>query len=234
MIALFGVSLAAVLFAWALGDGLRHDRVWRGAVLACLVTVAFFLAGIAFIQTAGPSFPEVIAREAQATLGAGGMMGILSGISTATLADQIQREIKVYLPGLLVVMGGMAVLANLAAVRLFPILPASARPPLLRAIRFPPAVTGIYALGMLYVMLAPGGEPILSELLGSAWIICTFLLNVQALSLIWWRLCERRYGWIIQLCAVAGTLLPIVSDVYVLIGILDSLIDFRKRSGTKS
>lgn len=231
---LFFVSLAACLFAWALGDGLNRSRVWRGAVLACLVTVAFLVAGIAAIQAAGPSFLAVIAREVQTTLRAGGILGMLSGTSTANLVDQIERELQVYLPGLLVVMGGLAVLANLAVVRLLSMRCSAARPPLLRAIRFPPAVVGIYAIGLLFVIFGPGNVPVVAELSGSAWIICTFLLNVQALSLIWWRLSRRRYGWIVQLCSVAGAMVPLVSDAYVFIGILDSMIDFRKRSGTKS
>lgn len=229
----FVVALIGV-YAFVLGNGFRKWKLDVMAVIASLVIVLSFLLGIAAMQAAGEPLTTLIHKTLLTAFHATGQIRIVADGSTNQIIRQIMQQVNTYLPGLIVIVSTVITLVDMAVLSFLFQRMQQTHVHVMRNIRFPKYIGGVYVLILLAQLLSAGGNTILVQFIGSAWMIISFLLVVQALSVIWWKLSNYAPGPFLAVVSVLGSLVPVIGYLYVLMGLLDTIFDFRGRSGTKS
>ncbi len=222
------------VYAFTLGAGFRKDKLDRTAVAATLVVVVALILGIAVLQSSGQPLAALIHKSLLTAFHTSGQLRIVANGSTTQIIDQVMQEVTTYLPGLIVIVSVVITLANLAVLGAVLQRTQGPRPHVMRNIRFPKYIGGLYVLILVAQMFSSGGSATFTQFVSSAWIIISFLLVIQALSLIWWKLSHYAFGPFLAALAAVCSLVPVAGYIYVLVGLLDTIFDFRGRAGTRA
>lgn len=216
-------------FSLVLGRGVRAHRPKPAAVNAALVLVGFSFLSLLLLRLSGVNVLSTLFAQIKTALAQNPQLGRMAGLSPAALSQELQRSIQLYFPGFLVIVSILVTLVNLAVVRLAWRSRRSGDP-VLSDIRFPPVVAGAFALAFVLRVLGVGAHSAaVWGIVSNAEVIGDFLLSIQALSLIWWRVRGRPFAALKMGGGFFLWAMPIVGQLFVLIGVLDVVFDFRKR-----
>ncbi|MHB1629249.1 MAG: DUF2232 domain-containing protein [Bacilli bacterium] len=225
------ILLFVSAFSYVLGIGFQKNQVKRALVNATLVATVFFIAGLILMRMSGIAILPLIMTEVKRTLTADPRMTLLGGQSLGSAAKLLQSQVKLYFPGFIVILGGIGTLLNAAVTRVLLNRSDPGSDPVFRYLQFPKIVVGIYLLCFLLLIGDVGrGSVIVSALVNNVFLIASFLMTVQALSLLWFYLQKRALGVWIMLLAVLLSLVSVIGILYLLLGILDVSVDFRSRA----
>ena len=222
------------VYAFTLGIGFRKEKLDLMAVVSTLVVVVGLILGIAVLQSSGQPLTALIHKSLLSAFHTGGQLRIVADGSTTQIIGQVMQEVSTYLPGLIVIVSVVITLANIAVLSVVLQRTQGPRPHVMRNIRFPKYIGGLYVLILVAQLFSSGGSATLVQFVGSAWIITSFLLVIQAISLIWWKLSNYALGAFLAALATVCSLVPVAGYLYVLVGLLDTIFDFRGRAGSKS
>jgi len=213
------VMIAVTGFSGVLAKGFATNRLGQMIPLASLIITGLYLAGLAELKIAGYPVVPFIVRQAT----------FLTGSSALTVNGGILQQVNLYMPGIVILMGVIVTLVQVTLLR-FIYRKQEDKHPVLRHIRFPRSTVLLFAVSLLAMSLPVSqGVTLLSQVVNNVWLITTFLITLQALSLVWWVV-RKRTGSIAWMClALALDLTPLCSELYVLIGVTDILFDVRKR-----
>lgn len=233
---LFAV-FAIVLFAYVLGRGIQSSKPYLAPVHASLALILCILLVLAMGRAAGISVITIITKQVQQAVAGNATWATLSGVSPADLGQLVMAEAKLYLPGLLVILAGGYALVNLAITRwaLVRSRHALATRGILRGLRFPRLILSVYAVSVVFVISGWGSNvPLLWQTVNNLWIITTFLVGLQAVSLGWWFVRTMRMGILIVLGLLILSTVPVVSDLYLVVGAIDIVWNIRTRRMRRS
>lgn len=212
-----------------LGHGFRTNSLRAVIPLATLVIVVYYLLIFVELRLAGYSVASYMSHQALLFMEQSGQSGSLAGTTAADWLLAMEGDVNLYLPTFITIFAVLVTLFEVVVVR-FILRRDNAFQPLFRAIRFPLVVVVLFALSLLCVMAGIGEDlSLFWELVNNLWLISTFLLALQAVSLLWWLLRTRPFAIAIICVAVALMTIPVVVEIYVLAGMTDVMFDIRKR-----
>lgn len=216
-------------FSFILGRGLRTGQMIEATVQAAIVVIALYVVGLAELKFSGVSVANFIAKQADQLLQGSAQNGLLGDASSALISGDLATQVSLYMPGIIVVLALFITLFEVSILRFIKRNDPTVKP-LLRQLRLPRWIVPTFAASLLAMLLNLGNNiPLLWQLLNNVWMITTFLLTLQALSLVWWLLrCRLRYVWVICGLVVLEAV-PAFNELLVIAGLLDILFDVRRR-----
>ncbi len=224
------ILLFVSLFAYVLGVGFQRNQVKRALVNATLVAIAFFIAGLALMRWSGIAILPLIMAEVKKTLAADPQITLLGGQSLGKAVQALQSQVELYFPGFIVIMGGVGTLVNAALTRVLLKKSDSGYEPVFSRLQFPTIVVGIYFFCFVLLIAGSGQGSLFASLVSNVFLIASFLMTIQALSLLWFFLGKRPFGVWIMLLAVMLALVSVIGILYLLLGVMDVIVDFRARA----
>ncbi|MCY0875468.1 MAG: DUF2232 domain-containing protein [Firmicutes bacterium] len=220
-------------FSYVLGRGLKTGRMMEAIVQATLIVITLYVIGLGELRLTGVSIGSYLAKQADQLLQSSASNSLLGTTSSALANGNIAEQITLYMPGIIVVLALFITLFEVAILRFVRRRDPEGKP-ILRQLRVPRFVVPFFAISLLAMLFTIGNNiPLLWELLNNVWMITTFLLTLQALSLVWWLLkCRLRYVWVICGLIVLQAI-PAFSELLVIVGLLDILFDIRARRANR-
>ena len=228
--------LAAAVFSFLLGKGLRQREVGHYAVNATLVWIVFILLLLVIAKWAGINIISLFTHAMVQGVRASPLLQTLESIpNNAQGSAMIVQMVQLVLPGSIVILAVIMTLSNLTVVRFTQTLLRPDTQPVMRYFRLPRSIGLAYVIIVAGVLLGLGSSTgIVSLLVNTAFLLVTFLLSLQATAVLWWIVREKVKAVPVTLLAVIAAfctlfIVIVFEEIFVLFGLVDVVLDIRKR-----
>ncbi len=217
---------------WFLGQGFARKEVGYQIVNATLVWVAFFVALVLLFNASGLNLLSQLTTQMVKEIQSSSFLMALnqSGIQGIDLTTLVATMI----PSVIIVCSILITLTHVVILRIFETARDPQSLPVLRHFKMPKRSAFLYGLVLLIMVFSPSNSDFIGQAVSTVFMVMTFLFALQAMSLLWWLFKEkmRQLPLALQIIiGLAGTFLiiTILLEIFMIIGIIDNIIDLRKR-----
>ncbi|PWI56828.1 DUF2232 domain-containing protein [Sulfoacidibacillus thermotolerans] len=221
-------------FSYVLGKGFQTGRVDRAMVNSVLIFIAFIVLGLALLKWSGIEILPLLMAEVKKAITQNPNIGLLGGAHASQTIAQLIKQVSLYFPSFIVLFAIASTLLDAALVRFLLRRHGDQFQPVFRFLRFPPMLLVIFGASLVILAFQLfTNVSLVWSLANNVFLIAGFLLELQALSFLWWYLRQRAWGFIAFLFLFIVSLIPYISQIYLLLGVLDMVMDFRERLSKK-
>jgi hypothetical protein len=225
-------TLFAAVEGWLLGRGIERKEVGYQIVNSTLIWIAFFLSLILLFNASGLNLLSQLTKQMVNEIQSSSFLMALnqSGLQGIDLTTLISTMI----PSVFIVCSILITLIHVIIVRIWE----TARDPqstsVMRHFKMPKRSAALYGFLILVMVFTPSNSDFVGQAISTAFMVMTFLFALQAMSLLWWLLKEkaRQLPLVVQIIigvAGASLIIIILLEIFMIIGIIDNIIDLRKR-----
>lgn len=227
------VALSVFFMAWVMGDALKNkSRLFAPVITGTLVVVMVELVLLSLLRWQGHDLGQEILRSLEAASRANGPH---QSSQWQAFTRDFKTNFSVLLPGMLCVIGFLLATLNLLGARLILYLglnrDESVLKPFLDDFQLPSGVSVLYlvmtACFMLGMFKQPGWP---AQFARNVALLSGFFMGIQGLASMWRRMRRTpgRFG-ILLLLITAGCLIRLIGQLYILVGLYDTLSYRRRR-----
>ncbi len=221
--------IAVTVTGYILSIGLKNNTLAQSVVYATLVIIAFLLMMLLLLKVSGIFIWPFMAQQIDQALKTELQLGVGSE-SFKSIEDQVLGQIRLNLPAIFVIMAAVAALSNAAVLRVALIKAGKHNESFFRRLRMPKMIAPLFLVSFIGIQVGSGSMYLLIwQLVNNLLIITTFLLSLQTLSLLWWMFGSTKLRLLKWFAAAVFAIVPLIGYVYVIIGLLDVVLDLRTR-----
>lgn len=232
-----GFGWSALLFAlgiyfigWVMGESIASsESPYMPLITGTLVLVMLELVLLALVRFSGTDIYSALTSQINQSLQQDAALFKVNQASLPAIVKSAVDWVRMMIPGLLVVFAFLWAAVNLLLARLILGEKAGPRKPLLSTWRLPNSIVVVYVIALIFAMF--GGfknYSVFAQLVNNTMFLAGFFIGIQGLAFIWRKIGQRktRYVWLVLLL-IASTF-RIVGDLFVLIGLFDSVRTTRR------
>lgn len=227
-----GFGWSALLFAlgiyflgWVMGESImKSDSPYAPLITGTLVLLMLELVLLALIRWSGTDIFAALTNQITLSLQQDQKLLGLSQLSTPDMITTAVQWVRMMMPGLLTIFAFLLATLNLLLARLLLGQKAGPRKPLLSTWRLPNSVVTVYVLALTFGLF--GGlksQPVFWQMINNVMFLAGFLIGIQGVAFIWRRIKERRGGYVWLVLLLLAASIQLVGDIYILIGLFDSV-----------
>ncbi len=222
--------LFVAAFSYVLGNGFRTGHVTRAMINSVLIFITFIVIGLALLKWSGIEILPLLMTEVKRAISENPNMNLLAGGNSGKAIAQLVQQISLYFPSFIVLFGIGGTLLDAAIARLFLRRQSDKFQPVFRFLKFPPMLVVVFGFSLVILAFQLLRHvSLVWTLANNIFLISGFLLALQALSFLWWYLRQKPWGIIAFPFLFILSFVPYISQVYLLLGVLDVVMDLRER-----
>lgn len=232
-----GFGWSAILFAlgiyfigWVMGESiLNSESPYTPLITGTLVFVMLELVLLALVRWSGTDIFAALTQQINLSLQKDAQLLKMNQTSLPEMVQAAVDWVRMMIPGLLGVLAFLLAALNLVLAR--GILGEKAGPhkPFLSAWKLPNSVIAVYVIALTFALFGGQKNPtIFWQLVNNTMFLAGFFIGIQGIAFIWRKIGQRRgrYIWLVVL--LLASTFRFVGDVYILIGLFDSVRTTRK------